>query len=246
MPAKKVLITGAAGGIGSYLVHNLPAVQYDLVLADIRQPDYEPSQPFIELDIANLDQFTAACEGVDTVVHLAADPRTTAPWESLLPANVIGVYNAFEAARRAGCKRVIYASSINASSGYPVDVQIRTDMPTHPGNLYGATKVWGEAVAQVYADHHNVSCLCLRFGWVGSRDDADKLTTQRALSIYITFEDIQRLIMACIDAPDDLKFGIFHGLSDNLYKRMDLTDTCAILGYEPQDDAFELSKQFSD
>src|SRR5690606_11311357 len=145
MAARKVLITGAAGFIGSYLAQNLPSEKYDLVLADIRQPDYEHRSPFIELDITDLDRFRAACEGIDTVVHLAADRRTTAPWETLLPLNIIGAYNGFEAARLAGCRRIIFASSIHAGSGYPEDVQVRPDMPTHPGNLYGATKIWGEA-----------------------------------------------------------------------------------------------------
>jgi nucleoside-diphosphate-sugar epimerase len=243
MAAREVLITGAAGFIGSYLAQNLPSEKYDLVLADIRQPDYEHRSPFIELDITDLDRFRAACKGIDTVVHLAADRRTTAPWETLLPLNIIGAYNGFEAARLAGCRRMIFASSIHAGSGYPEDVQVRTDMPTHPGNLYGATKVWGEAAARVYADHHGLSCLCLRFGWVGTRDDARKLTHPHAPYAYLTLEDTARLVMACIDAPDDVRYGIFNGVSNNRYKKLDITNAREVIGYDPQDDGFALAEQ---
>lgn len=245
MAARKVLITGAAGEIGSFLAQNLPSARYDLVLADIRQPTYTPAAPFVEMDITLLDQFRAVCEGIDTVVHLAADRRTTAGWDTLLPLNVIGAYNGYEAARLAGCRRLIFASSVHAGSGYPEDVQVRTDMLTHPGNLYGATKVWGESLGRVYADHHNLSCLCLRFGWVGHREDARKLSHKSGKSTYITYEDITRLIMACIDAPDDLRYGIFNGVSNNAYKKLDITNARELLGYDPQDDGFELAKRLN-
>jgi nucleoside-diphosphate-sugar epimerase len=244
MTTRKILITGAAGEIGTFLTSSLPTTRYELVLADIRKPDTATAYPFIELDIADLEQFTAACAGIDTVVHLAADRRTNAPWETLLPANVIGAYNAFEAAHRAGCRRVIFASSIHTGSGYPDEVQVHTDMLTRPGNLYGATKVWGEAVARVYADQKGLSCLCLRFGGVGSRDNARRLTDPIFPPMYLTYEDITHLITVCIDAPDDLRYGIFNGVSNNRYKKLDITNAREILGYNPQDDAFELLEQF--
>ena len=243
---RKVLITGAAGEIGSFLVAHLSPDKYSLALADIRQPDYDHDLPFTALDISDLAQFEAACEGIDTVVHLAADRRTTAPWETLLPANVIGAYNAFEAAHRAGCRRVIFASSIHAGSGYPAEVQVHTTMPTRPGNLYGASKVWGEAVARVYADQHGLSCLCLRFGWVGDRNDKQKLANPGAPSAYLTYEDITHLIEVSIDAPDDVRYGIFNGVSDNRYKKLDITNGREILGYDPQDDGFALRDQLAE
>jgi len=244
MSKKKLLITGAAGDIGSILLNNLPSGKYDLILADIRESDLGSDYPFIKLDIADLEAFTAACEGVDAVIHMAADRRTTAPWETLLPANVVGCYNAFEAAHRAGCKRVIYASSINAMSGYSRDVQLRTDMPVHPANLYGATKVWGEAVAQVYADQKNLSCLCLRIGWLTDRENRERFQNPQALPSILTHEDCYRLIMSCVEASEDLMFGIFSGISNNRYKRMDISSAQEVLGYNPQDDAWEIKEQY--
>ena len=240
MSARKVLITGAAGEIGTFLVHHLAPQKYNLILADIRQPEYELRWPFINLDIADLDQFTAACKGIDTIVHLAGDRRTTAPWETLLPANVIGAYNVYEAARLNGCRRVIFASSNHAGSGYPWEVQVSPNMPPHPGNLYGATKAWAENVGQVFADKFDLSCLCLRIGWAGSRTDERKLNNPHGPAMYLTYEDATLLVSACIDAPDDLKFAIFNGISNNRHKKLDITNARELIGYEPQDDAFVL------
>src|SRR5262249_35803904 len=115
---QKVLITGAAGRIGSFLTGWL-ADSYALSLTDVRAPENTHGFPFNAGDIADLDALRPLFQGNDTVVHLAADPNMEAPWESLLPRNIIGLYNVFEAAREAGCRRVIFASSVNAVFGYP-------------------------------------------------------------------------------------------------------------------------------
>ena len=209
----------------------------------MRPPEDDGDLPFIQADLADFGAVRALCDGVDTIVHLGADPRMDAPWASLLPSNVVGLYNVFESARQAGCRRVIFASSINAVWGYPAELQVHTDMPVNPANLYGATKCWGEAVARVYSNAHNLSSLCLRFGAVQPRNSEIISVGNDWLDIVLTYEDCARLIAAAIEAPDDLKFGIFHGVSNNRYKRLDLTDTRAILGYEPQDDSFVLAEE---
>lgn len=236
---RRVLITGAAGNIGRFLTNSF-ADRYDLLLADIAKPA-DDRFPFIDLNITDSDAVRRACEGIDTVVHLAADPSMYAPWESLLPNNLVGLYQVFEGAHQAGCRRVVFASSINAVFGYPADVQVHTNMPVRPINLYGATKAWGEAVARVYADTHNMSAICLRFGWVIDRNSELLRPDHEWLDIALTYEDLARLVGSAIDAPDTLRFGIFHGLSNNRYKRLDLTDAREILGYDPQDDAFALA-----
>ncbi len=245
-------MVGAAGEIGGELTRRLPdelarahpGGGYELVAADRRPLLPEVARgfvgTFVDLEITDLDRYTEACAGIDTVVHLAGERRTTAAWESLLPANVLGAYHAFEAARRAGCRRVVFASSVHAVGGYPPDVRIRSDMATAPVNLYGATKVWGESLARVYSEEHGLSCLCLRIGWAGARDDATKLMVSGAPAVYLTYEDGTRLFAACIDAPDGVRFGIFHATSENREARLDLAETRAVLGYEPHDDGFAL------
>lgn len=235
---RKVLITGAAGRIGSFLIDHLPA-EYELLLSDIRRPAHLGGLPFVQADIGNVEQLQALCQGVDMVVHLAAEPNEQAGWESLLPKNVIGVYNMFEAAHRAGCRRVVFASSVHTVFGYPPDVQVHTPMPVRPPNLYGATKVWGETVARVYADQKNLSIICLRFGWVVDRNDPQIRLDHPYLDLTLTYHDLTKLVIASINTG--LHFGIFHGVSNNRWKRLDISDTRAQLGYEPEDDGFEIA-----
>jgi hypothetical protein len=98
-------------------------------------------------------------------------------------------------------------------------------------------------VARVYANAHGLSALCLRFGAVQPRDSELIQPDHEWLDIILTFEDCVRLIADAVEAPDDLKFGIFHGVSNNRFKRLDLTDTRALLGYSPQDDSFILAAE---
>lgn len=237
---RSVLITGAGGHVGSF-VSSVLGEHYELVLCD-RVALSNEQHRCIQLDLGDLEALTAACQGVDTVVHLAADPSVAAEWESILPNNIIGTYNAFEAARQAGCRRVIYASSINTVRGYPSDVQVHISMPVRPPNLYGASKVWGEALARLYTDQHGLSALCLRFGWVAPRDHPNLRPSNSMLDCVITLDDAARLIHAAIEALDSLRFGIFHGLSNNRFKHLDISESREILGYEPQDDAFALAE----
>ena len=134
-------------------------------LADVRPvADLDRHEEYVELDITDLEAFTAACGGIDTVLHLAADPSPKADfYQSLLSLNIIGGYNGFEAARRAGCRRLVFASSINAVLGYGQDGQAASwEVPIYPQNVYGATKCWGEALARVYGHEHALSCICMR------------------------------------------------------------------------------------
>jgi NAD+ dependent glucose-6-phosphate dehydrogenase len=243
MSKRSLLITGAAGRIGTFLTQQLlPELNddYTLVLADVRRPEETHGFPFTEADIADLDAMRRLCQGIDTVIHLAADPSPYAEWESLLPKNVTGVYNIFQAAHEAGCRRVIFASSVNAVSGYPEDVQVHTQMPVSPPNLYGATKAWGEAVAAYYANAHGLSAICLRFGGVVTRERVMEMEANHPnLSLILTLNDLTRLIAASIRT--DKHFGVYHGLSNNRHKRLDISDARRDLGYDPQDDAFVIA-----
>lgn len=237
---KKILITGAAGRIGRYLTQYL-GEKYALVLTDNREPEQPAGLHFVKADLTDMAAMRALCVGVDTVVHLAADPRVHATWEELYPANIVGVYNLFEAAYEAGCRRIIFASSINAVSGYPQEIQIEDDVLPRPPNLYGATKVWGETIGSYYADQKGLSAICLRIGWVVAADREWQKTENDYLSMATTYRDLAQLFSLCIAAPDELRFGIFNGISDNRCKRLDISKARAVLGYEPQDDAYVLA-----
>jgi nucleoside-diphosphate-sugar epimerase len=180
-----------------------------------------------------------ACAGIDTVVHLAADPSPEADFAgSLLPNNVLGVYNVFRAAADAGCRRVVYASSLHAIAGYPIEAVVGPDAPVRPLNMYGVSKCFGEATARCFAEVEGLSCIAVRIGayeapWI--RDDPSLGT----LSGFISARDMNQLLVRCIETPD-IPFAIVHGISDNRIKRVSLTETVAVLGYQPQDDGFAI------
>lgn len=243
---QNVLVTGAAGRVGSAFC-NYVQDRYTLRLVDRR--DAQISNPghheVISADLADLAVCQRVCQGMDVVVHLAADPSTTADfYGSLLDNNIKAAYNIFRAAKDQGCRRVIFASSIQAIEGYPLDTQAHPDMPPKPMNLYAAAKVFGEAMAHYFAYAEGLSCIAVRIGGFGnnaSYDDPAQIDA-RNLSAYVSPRDLSHLFVQCIETPD-LQFAILHAVSDNRFKRMDISSTRRLVGYTPQDDAFELFRE---
>lgn len=234
---RKVLVTGAAGTIGSYFARHA-AKQYQLRL-QVRELDEESSQleQFGEVvvgELSDLEGVHKQCEGVDTVLHLAANPSPSASWQSVLDDNITGTYNVFVAARAAGCRRVIYASSIHAVSGYPADVQVKTSEPVNPGDLYGVSKCFGEAMGRYMAEQEGLSVIAVRIGGFQPHATARK-EDLGLLDAWVSPRDLQQLLQNSVDA-EGISFAIVHGLSNNRFKRLDLTDTKELLGYNPQDD----------
>ena len=183
---KKVLITGGAGLIGSVLIDRL-GDRYELSSLDLREAVGVPSH-VASLD--DLDAMQPAFAGIDSVVHLAADRAAYAEWDSVLPNNLVGTYNVFEASRREGVKRVIFASSNHATGGFYRDEPwslvgsgqfdkleagayplVDEDVMIRPDGFYGVSKAFGEAIGSYYNDYHGVSSIHLRIGWVISSDD---------------------------------------------------------------------------
>lgn len=235
-----VLVVGAAGEIGGVLTARLPSLLGDpwtVRGVDLRADAARGIEP---LDITELDGYVAACADVDTVVHLAGERDSEAEWARLQGPNVVGTYHAFEAARRAGCRRVIFASSVHAVGGQGFDHPLGPDTLPHPTGLYGATKVWGESLASVYADRHGLSTICLRIGWAGAPDDARKLRNPRARDLYLTHDDAARLFAACVTAPDEVRSAILNAASANHGSRFPIDETRRVVGYDPRDDAHEL------
>lgn len=236
----KVLVTGAGGNIGRYFSqHN--AERYDLRLM-VHQPEDIDSElkqwgEVVVADITDLEQFKSAAKGMHTILHLAGNPSPSADWASLLPSNIIGTYNAFAAAKFCNVRRVVFASSIHAVSGYPVDRQVQASDPVNPGDLYGVSKCFGEALARYMAEQEGLSCLVIRIGAFQPHSEARKEKGIGMLDAWVSQRDLNQLIQQCIDVQG-LKFGIFNGLSNNRFKRLDLHQACQILGYRPQDDLF--------
>jgi uronate dehydrogenase len=234
---RRVLITGAAGRIGSSFAEHAHR-QYDLRLMVREDDDPAPIEGYGEVvtgELADLDRLKHLFTGVDTVVHLAADPSPNAIWDSVIANNITGTYHVFVAAKAAGVRRVIYASSIHAVSGYPVDLQVKSNDPVNPGDLYGVSKCFGEALARYMAEQEGVSAIAIRIGAFQPESAAEKPDSLHMLDAWVSHRDLNQLIERCIDAQA-LRFAIFAGLSDNRFKRMDITDARELVGYRPQDD----------
>jgi nucleoside-diphosphate-sugar epimerase len=240
---RRILLTGAAGRIGGLLIDGL-AGHYELSLTDRRTPAQTRGYPFLPADIAQIEALRPLCCEIDTVVHLAADPQPRALWESLLPNNVVGVYNVFQAASEAGCRRVVFASSMYVVNGYPSDDwPLRSDVVPNPASLYGATKAWGEALGSYYAHQQGLSVLCLRLGIVMARDDRRLHIRNPLVAWALTEEDLVRLFIAAIEAPNDVRFGTFHSLSQSRQLPLDLGETRRVLRHVPQDDVSVLARK---
>ncbi len=236
---RKVNITGISGGIGRCLASAL-AGDYQLHGYDLR-PLHDSNVPVTLGDLRNQAKLERAFEGTDTVIHLAGDPSPQASWESVLPHNIEGTYHVFEAARIAGVRRIVFASSNHVSGilthgGRKID----TCTPVAPGNLYGVSKVFGEALGRQYSHAHGLSVLCVRIGWF---IDADHLLAHMrarggindSLGMWLSENDCARLFRACIEAGDK-RFGIYYGTSANTGSLWDLSNAREDLGYEPADD----------
>ncbi len=234
-----LLLTGAAGRIGSAFYAET-AERYWFRLADLTTDQLLPraGHEAVALDIADLDACHAACVGIDAVLHLAADPSPEADfYDSLLRNNVQGTFNVFRAARDAGARRLVFASSVHAVAGHPSGSPIPTDAPVRPVTLYGATKCFGEAVAAYFAQTEGLSSIAVRIGaydapWI------QKNPTPEDLAAYVSPRDLNQLFVRALEAPPELDFAVVNGISDNAVKRLALDDTHALLGYAPQDDGF--------
>jgi len=165
----RILMTGAAGGIGTSLRKLLPPIYPNLVLSDLKAPaDLGAHEKFKAADLADLAQVEAICEGVDGILHFGGY-SVEGPWDAILQSNIIGGYNLFEAARKKRVKRVVFASSNHAVGFYPRHHRIGTDVTARPDSRYGVSKVFGEAVGALYADKHGLGVTCLRIGNFGEK-----------------------------------------------------------------------------
>ena len=245
---KRVLITGMSGLIGGLLREHLDEVGgYRLRALNRRAV---AGVECTQADIADMEAIRPAFDGIDVVVHLAAYLGGE-KWDGQLRGNVIGVYNVYEASRQAGVRRVVFASSGAAATGIEREApynaivegryeEVPQDFPrvTHetvrPTGIYGAAKVWGEALGRHYSDAYGLSVICVRIGRV---NEENRPTSSAEFARYLSHRDISQMLRRCIEAPDDLRYDIFFATSDNRWGYRDLDHPRHVIGYEPQDSA---------
>lgn len=236
---KRILITGAGGEIGRALRAGLYGCYPLLRLLDIApQEAAHAGEELLSADITGLDAMRAAFEDIDCVVHLAGVPRENT-WEAILPNNIVGTYNVFEAARLQRVRRVIFASSNHAVGYHRASRKIDTGVLPRPDSRYGVSKVFGEALGRMYADKYGLSVACLRIG--SFREEPQDA---RQLSTWISPRDMVQLVRRCIDAPA-YHYLIVYGVSANTRSRW-INPNADFLGYQPQDNAEDFAAVLAD
>jgi uronate dehydrogenase len=224
----RLLLTGAAGNLGQELRPRLKAYCDTLRLSHRR--DIGPAAEGEEIVIASLENaedMLNLLEGVDAIVHMGG-VSTEQPWEPILAGNIVGMVNLYEAARKKGVKRIIFASSNHVTGFYRQDEVIDTRMPPKPDGFYGLSKAFGEDLAQLYWDRWGIETVSLRIGssYAHPKD-------RRMLSTWLSFDDLERAIVAGLSAPI-VGHTILYGVSDNQSCWWDNRHARHI-GFRPQD-----------
>ncbi|MDH5539116.1 MAG: NAD(P)-dependent oxidoreductase [Rhizobacter sp.] len=225
---RRLLLTGAAGGLGRVLRPRLAACCDSLRVSDI--DELGAAAPGEELCPARLQDKAAVLallEGVDAVVHLGGI-SVEGPFEPILEANILGAFHLYEAARIHAVKRIVFASSNHVTGFYKQSQTIDATMPVRPDGYYGLSKAFGENLAQFYFDRHGLETVSLRIG-SSFAQPADR----RMLATYLSFDDLERLVLAALSAPV-VGHSIVYGMSDNPLTWWDNTPARHI-GYRPQD-----------
>lgn len=225
---KRILLTGAAGGLGRELRPRLKAYCEHLRLSDCQSLGQAlAGEEIVIADLADKLAVQQMAQEVDVIVHLGG-VSTEQPWEPILAANIVGVYNLYEAARKQGARRIVFASSNHVTGFYRQDEVIDARDPVRPDGLYGVSKAFGENLAQFYWNRYGLETVSLR---IGSSFPEPK--DRRMLATWLSYDDLERLVMSALSAPI-VGHSIIYGMSDNHTLWWD-NKHASHVGYRPQD-----------
>jgi uronate dehydrogenase len=228
LSAARLLLTGAAGGLGQVLRPRLRARCAFLRVSDVASMERAgPGEEVVEARLEDRAAVHGLLQGIDAVVHLGG-VSTEQPFDQILQANIVGVYNLYEAARKHGVKRIVFASSNHVTGYYRQDEVIDPTMPVRPDGYYGISKAFGENLSRFYFDRYGIETVCLR---IGSSFPEPK--DRRMLATWLSYDDLERLVVASLTTPV-AGHSIIYGMSDNTTTWWDNTPARHI-GYRPQD-----------
>ena len=243
-----VLLTGAGGRVGEAILQGL-GEEYDWRLMYHNPPDEVPDHEYLVGDVIDEDVVREAVAGVGAIIHLAGDPRPSAPWKSVLSNNIDGTQKMYEAAVEAGVERFVYASSNHAVGAFETDERTPemyrddddyrldgTELP-RPGNLYGVSKATGEVIGRYYHDEHDIAVCNVRIG--NLTQGHPPIDYERGQAMWLSYPDCAHLHECALEA--DYEFEIVYGISDNDRKYYSLERAREAMGYEPQDNSAEWS-----
>jgi uronate dehydrogenase len=225
---KKVLLTGAAGGLGKALRPLLTEFAETVVLSDIVDiSDLAPHETFMHCELSDRAAMDLLVQGVDGIIHLGGIANEKS-FEQILKGNIEGVYNLYEAARHAGRPRIVFASSNHTIGFYRRDQRIDSNSPVRPDSLYGVSKCFGENLASFYHDKFGQETLSIRIGSCFSQPE-----NTRMLATWLSYGDLASLCRCAFEAPR-LGNAVVYGASDNNESWWDNHNT-AFLGWKPKD-----------
>jgi uronate dehydrogenase len=232
---KKLVLTGAAGRLGSYLREPLTRMCDELVSTDLADDigKLYDGESYIKADLADLAAMEKLLQGADMVVHFGAI-GDEAPWDDILQSNIIGAYNVWEAAYRNGVKRVVYASSVHAVGMHLKTDTIGLDAPHKPDTYYGLAKCFAEDLASLYWDKRGVESVCMRIF------SCAQATNARSIGTWLSYDDLIHLVERSIDSPV-VGFTKVWGISNNDRAVVD-NSKAGHLGYRPKDNAEQFAK----
>ncbi len=226
---KRLVLTGAAGRLGSYLREPLAAMCEELVSTDISDIGKTlANERFVQADLSDYNAIAPILEGADMVVHFGAIVDEV-PFDQIWGPNFVGSYNIWEAAYQHKLRRVVYASSIHAVGMYPKNECIGTDVPHRPDTFYGLAKCFSEDLGRMYWEKRGLEAVCLRIL------SCAKVSNARALGSWLSYDDLIQLVTRAIDTPVT-GFTIAYGVSNNDRSPVD-NSSAAFLGYRPKDNA---------
>ncbi|CAN5427469.1 NAD(P)-dependent oxidoreductase [soil metagenome] len=224
----RLLLTGAAGGLGQVLRPRLKALCDALRVSDLSDLGAAAAgEEVVQADLKDAAAVHEMLREVDAVVHLGGI-SVEAPFQPILDANIVGAFNLYEACRKHGVKRVLFASSNHVVGFYRQDEVLDVKAPARPDGLYGLSKAFGEDLARLYFDRHGIETVCVR---IGSSFPAPR--DRRMLATYLSYDDLERLVASCLTAPV-VGYSVIYGISDNRTRFWDNAGA-AHLGYRPQD-----------
>ena len=261
----KVHITGVYGLIGNLVYRRLSEQpdRYDVygsgrrtmssTRADAESIARLPDDHFSIADLSDADAMAAAIDGMDAVIHIAAVPDPGSSFDDVLSSNIVGTHNVLEGCRKAGVRRLVYASSIMVNWGYftyqepyrsikegrlddlPPEIAKVTHLdPVRPTEPYSTSKVWAESYCRTYFDAHDISTICLRIGYVNSHNYCEQPSLN---SVWCSHGDITNMTELALTVTEKPIYDIFYVTSNNRHRWVDLEHARQVVGFVPQDSA---------
>ena len=241
----KIGITGAEGTIGSVLRKGL-SNKYKIISFTLQTQDFES----VQMDLSNNNEIKGKFEGLDALIHLAADPRPEASWESVKKNNIEATFNVYNEVKNAGVKKIIFASTNHTQHGdtllsTPETLDLKKNKilslenNTNPDSLYAVSKLFGEDLGKYFSEQHKIKFIGLRIGWIVKGDDPTIMcgtpSEDYLRSMYLSHRDCIQAFERALESSRD--FLIAYAISNKSTKVFDLKETSRTLNFYPEDDS---------